>query len=102
MATGASLRLILAPEADGNRIAGRLHDELEATGEKLRPLLGYGVESLTPSERRVAELAADGLSNRDIAQTLFLTVKTVEMHLSRAYRKLDISSRRELRGALQE
>jgi DNA-binding CsgD family transcriptional regulator len=81
-------------------IAGRAHAELAATGEKLRPLAAGGVESLTPSERRVAELAAEGLSNRDIAQTLFLTVKTVEGHLSHAYRKLDISSRRELGAAL--
>ena len=48
------------------------------------------------SERRVAQLAAAGLSNRDIAQTLFVTVKTVELHLSRSYRKLDITSRKEL------
>jgi DNA-binding CsgD family transcriptional regulator len=81
-------------------IAGRAHAELAATGEKLRPLAAGGVESLTPSERRVAELAAEGLSNRDIAQTLFLTVKTVEGHLSNAYRKLDITSRRELGAAL--
>ena len=82
-------------------IATRARDELEATGEKQRPLLATGVESLTPSERRVAELAAEGLRNREIAQTLFLTIKTVEMHLSRAYRKLDISSRRELRERLE-
>jgi DNA-binding CsgD family transcriptional regulator len=81
-------------------IARRAHDELEATGEKLRPLVAPGVESLTPSERRVAELAADGLTNREVAQSLFLTVKTVETHLSHAYRKLDIRSREELPEAL--
>jgi DNA-binding CsgD family transcriptional regulator len=63
-------------------------------------LLAGGVESLTPSERRVAELAADGQRNRDIAQTLFLSVKTVEGHLSNAYRKLDVHSRQELTAAL--
>jgi DNA-binding CsgD family transcriptional regulator len=81
-------------------IARRAHEELEATGEKLRPLLASGVESLTPSERRVASMAAEGKSNRAIAQELFLTVKTIEAHLSSAYRKLDIGSRSELPEAL--
>jgi DNA-binding NarL/FixJ family response regulator len=58
------------------------------------------VESLTPSERRVADLAAAGRTNRDVAQELFVTPKTVEVHLSNAYRKLGIRSRRELAGAL--
>ncbi|HEX8085486.1 MAG TPA: AAA family ATPase [Solirubrobacteraceae bacterium] len=80
--------------------ARRAHAELEATGEKLRPLIAGGVESLTPSERRIADLAAEGRSNRDIAQSLFLTVKTVETHLSNAYRKLGIRSRRDLEAAL--
>ena len=81
-------------------IARRAHEELEATGEKLRPLLAGGVESLTPSERRVAGMAAEGKTNRAIAQDLFLTVKTIEAHLSSAYRKLDIGSRSELPEAL--
>ena len=59
-----------------------------------------GVESLTASERRVAALAADGGTNRDIAQALFVTPKTVEVHLSNAYRKLGVRSRRELGAAL--
>ena len=81
-------------------VARRAHEELEATGEKLRPLVAGGVESLTPSERRVADLAADGQTNRQIAQALFLTVKTVENHLTTAYRKLDIRTRNELPTAL--
>ena len=60
----------------------------------------HGVESLTPSERRVAGLAADGTANKVIAQTLYVTPKTVELHLSSAYRKLRIRSRRELPAAL--
>ena len=56
--------------------------------------------SLTPSERRVVELAAAGGTNRQIAQTLFVTDKTVETHLGRSYRKLDISSRRQLPDVL--
>ena len=59
-----------------------------------------GVESLTERELRVATLAADGQTNRDIAQALYVTPKTVEVHLSNAYRKLDIASRRELPAAL--
>jgi DNA-binding CsgD family transcriptional regulator len=55
---------------------------------------------LTASERRVADLASAGQTNRDIAQTLYVTPKTVEVHLSNAYRKLDIRSRRELSRAL--
>ena len=66
----------------------------------MRPLGATGVESLTPSERRVAEMAADNMTNKDIAQALFVTPKTVEVHLSNAYRKLGIRSRRELPAAL--
>ncbi|MCQ8770978.1 ATP-binding protein [Streptomyces telluris] len=56
--------------------------------------------ALTPAERRVADLAARGLSNRDIAQALFVTVKTVEWHLTQAYRKLRVTSRENLPRAL--
>jgi len=93
--------LALARRAGAMAIARRAHRELGATGEKLRPLGTTSIESLTPSERRVSELAASGLRNREIAQTLFLTVKTVETHLIHAYRKLDISSRTELPAQLQ-
>ena len=55
-----------------------------------------GVEGLTPSEVRVAELAAEGLTNREVAQALFVSEKTVETHLGRVYRKLDIKSRHAL------
>ena len=59
-----------------------------------------GVESLTGSEQRVARLAAEGMTNKAIAQHLFLTVKTVEMHLASTYRKLEVKGRKELPGAL--
>ena len=59
-----------------------------------------GVDALTPSERRVAQLAASGLGNREIAQALFVTTKTVETHLAAAYRKLGIAGRPELAEAL--
>ena len=81
-------------------VARRAHEELEATGEKLRPLAPEGVNALTPSERRVAEQAARGQTNREVAQELFLSVKTVETHLSSVYRKLGVASRRDLAAAL--
>jgi class 3 adenylate cyclase/DNA-binding CsgD family transcriptional regulator len=74
--------------------------ELAATGARPRSLLLSGVDALTASERRVADLAAGGLTNKDIAQTLFVTTKTVEVHLSNVYRKLGIGSRAELPAAL--
>jgi DNA-binding CsgD family transcriptional regulator len=58
------------------------------------------VDSLTPSERRVVDLAAQGLSNRQIAETLFVTLTTVEVHLGRAYGKLGIKGRTQLAAAL--
>lgn len=59
-----------------------------------------GEAALTPSERRVAQLAAAGHTNRDIAQALFVTPKTIEVHLSHAYQKLGIRSRSQLSYAL--
>jgi DNA-binding CsgD family transcriptional regulator len=78
----------------------RGNGELAATGARPRKLVVTGLESLTASERRVAELAAQDLSNKEIAQALFVTVKTVEVHLSSVYRKLELSSRRQLGAAL--
>jgi DNA-binding CsgD family transcriptional regulator len=60
-----------------------------------------GVAALTPSELEVARLGADGLSNRDIADGLFVSLKMVEQHLARAYAKLEISGRGELAAALR-
>ena len=80
--------------------AERAREELRLTGARVRRDHATGIESLTPSERRIAERAAAGASNPEIAQTLFVTTKTVEMHLSRVYRKLDIGSRRQLEAVL--
>ncbi len=77
-----------------------VRSELYASGARPRTAALSGVGALTASERRVATLAAGGQTNREIAQALFVTPKTVEVHLSNAYRKLDIRSRRELPGAL--
>jgi DNA-binding CsgD family transcriptional regulator len=81
-------------------LAGRGNEEIAATGARPRKILQTGLDALTTSERRVAHLAADGMSNKEIAQTLFVTIKTVEVHLSHAYRKLEITSRAQLDKAL--
>ena len=79
----------------------RARTELAATGARpRRVMLLSGPDSLTPSERRIAELAAVGHSNREIAQTLFVTPKTVEYHLRNTYRKLDIEGRDSLSEVL--
>ncbi|MEA2223448.1 MAG: hypothetical protein QOH83_1824 [Solirubrobacteraceae bacterium] len=74
--------------------------ELRLGGARPRRIDVTGRGSLTPSERRVTDLATEGMSNKEIAQALFVTLRTVEMHLSNAYRKLDISSREQLSAAL--
>ncbi|HEU4701114.1 MAG TPA: LuxR C-terminal-related transcriptional regulator, partial [Conexibacter sp.] len=93
--------LELARRCGAAGLARRAYDELAATGERVRRHTPIGVESLTPSERRVAELAAGGMTNRQIAQTLYVTVKTVETHLAAVYDKLGIRSRRDLPAALE-
>jgi DNA-binding CsgD family transcriptional regulator len=93
--------LSLARSCGATRLAERAFEELQATGARPRKLLRGGVDSLTPSERRVARLAADGLPNKEIAQTLFVTVRTVETHLRHAYQKLDIGSREQLAESLR-
>jgi DNA-binding CsgD family transcriptional regulator len=74
--------------------------ELRATGARPRRIAQTGINALTPSELRVARLAADGLTNRDIAQALFVTLRTVEVHLTHCYQKLGISARDQLPTAL--
>jgi DNA-binding CsgD family transcriptional regulator len=80
----------------------RAMDELRATGARPRRPILRGVDSLSAQERRVATMAADGLSNREIAEALFLTRRTVEMHLTGAYRKLDVQGRDQLPAALAD
>lgn len=81
-------------------LVGRAREELIAAGARPRRPMATGIAALTPSERRVVQLAADGLGNREIAQTLFVTGKTVETHLAAAYRKLGVTGRAELAGAM--
>ena len=96
------LRRALEPAEVSGALALAEHarSELYATGARPRTTALDGVESLTERELRVARLAAEGQTNRDIAQLLYVTPKTVEVHLTNAYRKLNIASRRELPGAL--
>jgi len=77
-------------------------DELLAAGARPRRLALTGVQALSPAEQRVAELASAGATNAAIATALFVAPKTVESHLARVYRKLGITSRSELREALEQ
>ena len=92
--------LALAARCGALTLERRARAELAAIGVRPRTTEHSGQDSLTASELRVAELAAGGDTNRVIAQTLFVTEKTVETHLGRAFRKLDISSRRQLPDVL--
>src|SRR5262245_49434545 len=92
--------LELARRCGGLTVAERAYDELRAAGASPRKILRTGVDSLTPSEIRVARMAAEGRTNKEIAQELFVTVRTVETHLHNAFRKLDVGSRSDLPQAL--
>jgi DNA-binding CsgD family transcriptional regulator len=92
--------LALASRCGARTLERRARAELAAIGVRPGATDRDGADSLTPSERRVVELAAGGGTNREIAQTLFVTEKTVETHLGRAFRKLNVSSRRQLRDVL--
>ncbi|MFG1687875.1 AAA family ATPase [Nonomuraea sp. NPDC049269] len=91
--------LELADRMRARPLAERARAELHAAGVRPRRAAVAGIEALTPAERRVALLALHGHSNGQIAQALFVTIKTVETHLARAYRKLAISNRRQLQQA---
>jgi DNA-binding CsgD family transcriptional regulator len=90
----------LARRCGSRVLVERASDELAAAGVRLRRQALSGRDALTPSERRVAEMAATGMSNPEIAQALFVTRKTIEMHLGHAYRKLGVAGRDDLPEAL--
>ncbi len=92
--------LDLADRIGAARVGGLAREELLATGARVTRDTRSGPEALTPSERRVAELAMNGMSNKEIAETLWVSRKTVEVHLGHAYAKLGIRSRAQLAGAL--
>jgi DNA-binding CsgD family transcriptional regulator len=81
-------------------LARRARHELHAAGARPRRSALSGVDSLTPAEHRVATLAAQGQSNRAIAEQLYVTRRTVETHLTHVFQKLDVSNRGELERVL--
>jgi DNA-binding NarL/FixJ family response regulator len=92
--------LDLAVRSGARALAIHATEELAATGARPRRELLTGPDALTASELRVARLASGGATNREITQTLFVRRRTVEVHLTNAYRKLEIDSRHRLRAAL--
>jgi len=97
--------LELAGACGAQRLAARAQDELRAAGGRRTRIASSGRDALTASELRVVRLAAGGATNTEIAQELYVTLKTVETHLSRAYAKLGLAgsgSRARLTGALGE
>jgi DNA-binding CsgD family transcriptional regulator len=92
--------LELARACGADAVAVRAHDELVAAGARPRRDPTESRRSLTASELRVARMAAEGMSNREIAQALFLTENTIETHLRSVFRKLEIRSRSQLARAL--
>jgi DNA-binding CsgD family transcriptional regulator len=93
--------LDIAHRGGAVRAAERAREELVVAGGRPRRMAARGADALTPSELRVSRLAVEGLSNPEIAQALFVSRKAVEMHLTNAYRKLEIHSRAELPRALE-
>lgn len=91
----------VARRLGARRLAVAAEKQLRLAGGRPRRLALTGVGSLTPGQRRVAELAAQGLSNPEVAQALFVSVRTVETHLTATYTKLEIESREQLSEALR-
>ena len=94
--------LDLAARCGARPLSARAREELRAAGARPRRPWRTGVDALTPSELRVARLAAEGRTNREIAYELYVTLKAVEGHLARAYAKLGIEGRSQLARALAE
>ncbi|MFD9624026.1 AAA family ATPase [Streptomyces virginiae] len=92
--------LDLAIRCDASLLAEHVRTELLAAGGRPRRTVLTGPDALTPSERRIADMAVNGATNRQIAETLYVTPKTVEVHLSNTYRKLGITSRSDLSQVL--
>jgi DNA-binding CsgD family transcriptional regulator/tetratricopeptide (TPR) repeat protein len=91
----------LADRLGARSIARQGLETLRAAGGRPRRLRMAGPEALTPAERQVVDLAVGGATNREIAEALVITRKTVEWHLKKVFVKLDVSSREQLRGAME-
>ncbi|HLX87067.1 MAG TPA: helix-turn-helix transcriptional regulator, partial [Acidimicrobiales bacterium] len=98
LATGLRLALRCA----ASELAARAEEELRLSGARSQRTVTTGIASLTPAEWRVADLVRRGLRNREIAQALFVSLKTVETHIGHIYQKLGVTSRRELDAALAQ
>jgi DNA-binding CsgD family transcriptional regulator len=94
--------LELAEQCAADRVAETARQELAASGVRVRRHTLGETDELTASERRVCNMACGDMSNAEIAPALFVTIKTIEMHLTRSYRKLGIQKRAELAAALAE
>jgi ATP/maltotriose-dependent transcriptional regulator MalT len=92
--------LAIARQARAAPLRDRAAQELKATGARVSRPGVSGVDALTASEHRIASMAATGMSNRDMAQALFVTVKTVETHLGHIYDKLNLTGRSQLAATL--
>jgi DNA-binding CsgD family transcriptional regulator len=92
--------LDLADRCGARALANRARQELVTAGARPRRERISGAESLTASEQRIAALAATGMTNREIAQALFITIKTVKAHLGHVFQKLGVRTRAELADAL--
>jgi DNA-binding NarL/FixJ family response regulator len=82
------------------RQAARARQELRASGESSRRRTPDTLDELTPQELQIVQMAAEGLSNREIGQRLYLSHRTVESHLYRVFPKLGVTSRAQLPGVL--
>ncbi len=92
--------LDLASRCGATALRERAHAELLSSGARPRRFEATGMAALTPRERRVSQLAAEGLTNKRIAEVMFLSEKTIELHLRNTYEKLSIAGRSALSSAL--
>jgi DNA-binding CsgD family transcriptional regulator len=95
------LALDLAHHCGATPVADSAREELIVVGGRPRRDAGSGRDALTPAERRVATLIANGATNREIAHALFITEKTAEGHTGRILRKLNLTGRAGVADALQ-
>jgi DNA-binding CsgD family transcriptional regulator len=94
--------LEIAGQCDASTLVEHIRSEIYATGARPRQNGAGGIGALTASERRVVDLAAEGRSTHDIAQALYVTPRTIDVHLGNAFQKLGVRSRRELSSVLTE